>query len=65
MITKFNATIKKGSKVATARCKAKKFLWLRKVTYDDGSTETVQLDPAVQAQVAVGRQLVRAHLRID
>lgn len=43
LITKFNATVKKTSKVATARCKAKKFLWLRKVTYDDGSTETVQL----------------------
>lgn len=43
MITKFNATVKKSSKVATARCKAKKFLWLRKVTYDDGSSETVQL----------------------
>jgi hypothetical protein len=43
MITKFNATVNKSSKVATARCKAKKFLWLRKVTYDDGSTETVQL----------------------
>ncbi len=43
MITKFNANIEKKSKVATARCKAKKFLFLREVTYDDGSTETAEL----------------------
>jgi hypothetical protein len=43
MITKFNANIEKRSKVATARCKAKKFLFLREVTYDDGSTETAEL----------------------
>jgi hypothetical protein len=43
MITKFNATLTKSSKYVTARCKAKKFQFLRKVTYDDGSTETVQL----------------------
>jgi hypothetical protein len=43
MITKFNANIDKSSKVATARCKAKKFLFLREVTYDDGSTETAEL----------------------
>jgi hypothetical protein len=43
MITKFNATVKKSSKVATARCKAKQFLFLREVTYDDGSKETAEL----------------------
>jgi hypothetical protein len=43
MITKFNATIEKSSKVATARCKTKKIPFLRTVVYDDLSTETVQL----------------------
>lgn len=42
-ITKFNATIEKSSKVATARCKSKKIPFLREVTYDDGSTETATL----------------------
>ena len=42
-ITKFNATITKSSKVATARCKSKKIPFLRVVTYDDGSTETAKL----------------------
>jgi len=40
MITKFNATINRSTKVAQARCEARKFRFLRKVTYDDGSTET-------------------------
>jgi hypothetical protein len=40
-ITAFNAELFKKSKVATARCKAKKFLWRRTVTYDDGSKSTV------------------------
>ncbi len=43
MITSFNATISKKSKVAQARCKSKKFLWQRIVTFDDLSTETVDL----------------------
>jgi hypothetical protein len=43
MITKFNALIEKSSKVAKARCKSKKMLFLREVTYDDGSTETAEL----------------------
>lgn len=43
-ITAFNATINKKSKVATARCKAKKFLWNRVVTYDDGSEEEITLE---------------------
>ena len=42
-ITKFNAPIDKGSGVVTARCKAKKFLWQRVVTYDDGTKETAEL----------------------
>ncbi len=42
-ITKFNATIDKSSKVATARCKSKKIPFLREVTYDDGSIETAEL----------------------
>jgi hypothetical protein len=40
-ITKFNATISKSSGMALARCKDKKFLIQRTVTYDDGSKETV------------------------
>lgn len=40
MITKFNATISKASKAVTARCKNKKFVFQRKVTYNDGSSET-------------------------
>ena len=40
MITKFNATIEKSSKVVKARCKAKKFLFERVVTYDDGTKDT-------------------------
>jgi hypothetical protein len=43
LITAFNATITKNTKFATARCKAKKFLWQRKVTYLDGSSETADL----------------------
>jgi hypothetical protein len=39
-ITSFNAKIKKSSKVATARCKPKKFKTQRTVTYTDGSSET-------------------------
>ena len=40
MITEFNATIKRSSGVALARCKSRKFLWQRQVTYSDGSMET-------------------------
>jgi hypothetical protein len=43
MITSFNTTISKKSKVVKARCKAKKFAFERKVTYDDGSSETASL----------------------
>lgn len=43
-ITLFNASLFKSSKVATARCKAKKFLWHRVVTYDDGTSATVTLE---------------------
>ena len=43
MITKFNATISKASKAVSARCKNKKFLFQRKVTYNDGSSETADL----------------------
>jgi len=42
-ITSFNATITKESGAVTARCKAKKFLFKREVTYDDGSTESVEI----------------------
>jgi hypothetical protein len=42
-ITAFNAELFKKSKVATARCKAKNFLWNREVTYDDGTKESVTL----------------------
>lgn len=43
-IVAFNATITKASGVAKARCKAKKFLWERTVTYDDGTFEKVALE---------------------
>jgi len=41
LITQFQATIKKNSKVATARCKPKRIRYQRTVTYFDGSRETV------------------------
>ena len=43
MITQFDTTIKKSSGVVRARCKAKKFLWKRTVTYEDNSTDTATL----------------------
>jgi hypothetical protein len=43
MITQFNANITKSSGVVRARCKAKKFLWKREVTYEDSSTDTATL----------------------
>jgi hypothetical protein len=43
MITQFDANITKSSGVVRARCKAKKFLWKREVTYTDGSTDTATL----------------------
>jgi hypothetical protein len=50
MLTKFDATISKGSKVVSARCKASKFLFHNKVTYDDGSTETADLSQACKVK---------------
>ena len=43
MITHFDATISKSSKVATANCQSKTIPFLRKVTYKDGTSETVSL----------------------
>ena len=43
MLTSFNADISKASKVVSARCKAKAFLWHNLVTYDDGTTDTADL----------------------
>jgi hypothetical protein len=42
MITKFNATISKSSKAILGRCKSKTNVYQRKVTYADGSSETVE-----------------------
>lgn len=42
-ITEFNATVKKSTGVATARCKSKNMDFLREVTYTDGSSETAEL----------------------
>lgn len=42
MITKFNATISKSSKAILGRCKTKMNVYQRKVTYADGSSETVE-----------------------
>jgi hypothetical protein len=39
-ITSFNAKILKSKKVATAKCKPKKFKWKRSVVYTDDSSET-------------------------
>ena len=39
-ITSFNAKIKKSTKVVSARCKPKKFKFLRRVVYTDDSSET-------------------------
>jgi hypothetical protein len=39
MITRFGATIKRSAGVALARCKDKKFLTRRTVTYDDGTKD--------------------------
>ncbi len=43
MITQFDTNIDKSTGVVRARCKAKKFLWQRVVTYDDSSTDTAKL----------------------
>ena len=43
LITKFDATIAKSSKVATANCKAKSIPFLRHVTYKDGTSENATL----------------------
>lgn len=40
MITSFGSTITKSSGAVLARCKAKKFLWQRRTTYNDGSMDT-------------------------
>ena len=40
-ITSFNAKILKSKKVASAKCKPKKFKWKRTVVYTDGSRESV------------------------
>ena len=42
-ITSFNTSVEKKTGVALARCKAKKFIWNRIVTYDDGTKENVTL----------------------
>ena len=39
-ITSFNAKIKKSTKTVSAKCKPKKFKWLRTVVYKDNSSET-------------------------
>ena len=41
MITGFNSKITKASKIATAKCKPKKFKTTRRVVYADGSSESV------------------------
>ena len=43
MLTRFDSTISKASKVVTARCKASKFLFHNVVTYDDGTKDTADL----------------------
>ena len=49
-ITKFNATIFKETKVAKARCNPKTIKFLRKVTYQDGSSETAKLEQKCQVK---------------
>jgi hypothetical protein len=43
MLTEFNANITRSSGVVTANCKARQFLFERRVTYTDGSKDTVTL----------------------
>ncbi len=43
MITKFNATISKSSKALLGRCKSKTMTFQRRVTYADGSQDTVEV----------------------
>jgi hypothetical protein len=43
MITQFNTNVDKKNKSVLARCKSKKFLWLRTVTYTDGTTDQAEL----------------------
>lgn len=43
MLTSFSADISKSSKVVSANCKAKEFLWHNVVTYDDGTKDTADL----------------------
>jgi hypothetical protein len=50
MLTLFDATISKSSKVVSARCKAKKFLFHNVVTYDDGTTDTADLSQACKVK---------------
>jgi hypothetical protein len=50
MLTSFGADISKSSKVVTARCKAKKFLWHNVVTYDDGTTDTADLSQSCKVK---------------
>jgi hypothetical protein len=50
MLTSFNADISKGSKVVSAVCKAKKFLWHNVVTYDDGTTDTADTSQACKVK---------------
>jgi hypothetical protein len=42
MITQFDSDITKKSGTVKARCKPKKFTWLREVTYSDSTTDTAK-----------------------
>jgi hypothetical protein len=42
MITQFDSDIMKKTGTVLARCKPKKFTWMREVTYSDGTTDTAK-----------------------
>jgi hypothetical protein len=44
MLTLFDVSVEKSSKVVSARCKSKKFLWQRTVTYDDGTQDVATFE---------------------
>ena len=50
LITKFNATLKRGTGVASVKCKPKTVTFLREVTYKDGTSETAELTQKVKCK---------------
>ncbi len=64
MITKFNATIFKSSKVVTARCKSKNMTFQRLVTYKDGTSETAEITQKCKRK-SVNAKCAKARTKLD